>query len=131
MIPKNLIRLSLLLVSVSCTPYNSRFHCEAQKGIGCKSVTQIEDSIVEREEGPDLFLLTEKESGCKGCKKKKPVVTKATNSKRLGDIRVERIWFSGEKTPGGNQVEGHYVYFPIIEESEELSDLKSFYLEGE
>jgi hypothetical protein len=40
----------------SCGIYNSNFECAPGKGVGCASVGEVMDMIVERENGEDLFL---------------------------------------------------------------------------
>jgi hypothetical protein len=132
MLLRRLSILALCCATVSCSPYKATFDCAPPTGVGCKSVSQIEASIIEREEGANLFLLRGSPSDCKGCKKseKKQSVKHVAERPVSGSVRVERIWFSESKSPAGNQVEGHYVYFPIIEEPADLPDLKSIYKMG-
>ena len=40
----------------SCGVYGTKFECPPGKGIGCKSVGEVLDLIVEKEEGEDLFV---------------------------------------------------------------------------
>lgn len=55
----------------SCGVYNNSFDCPAGRGVGCKSVNEVMDMIVEKEEEEDIFvenqataiLLREKEKG--------------------------------------------------------------------
>lgn len=44
------------LLFTSCGVYNSSFDCPPGQGIGCASVGEVLDLIVEREEGEDLFV---------------------------------------------------------------------------
>ena len=44
------------LFACACSMYQSEFDCPACKGIGCKSVSEVMDMIVEREEKRDLFV---------------------------------------------------------------------------
>jgi hypothetical protein len=46
----------LCLCLSSCGIYNSEFECAPGKGVGCASVGEVMDMIVEQEEGEDLFL---------------------------------------------------------------------------
>ena len=46
----------LCLFLSSCGIYKSEFDCPAGKGVGCASVGEVLDMIVEREDGEDLFL---------------------------------------------------------------------------
>ncbi len=52
--------LTLSLLS-SCGTYNSSFQCSPGKGLGCASVGEVLDLIVEKEKGADL-LAKNKES---------------------------------------------------------------------
>ena len=47
--------LSLIFLT-SCSIYSTSFDCPPGKGIGCASVSEVLDLIVEREEGEDLFV---------------------------------------------------------------------------
>lgn len=46
----------LALCTASCGIYKSKFDCPPGKGIGCASVGEVLDLIVERDDGEDLFL---------------------------------------------------------------------------
>lgn len=46
----------LNLCLVSCGIYNSSFQCPPGEGVGCASVGEVMDMIVEKEHGEDLFL---------------------------------------------------------------------------
>ena len=52
--------ISALILS-SCSIYNENFDCPAGKGVGCKSVGEVLDMIVERESCEDLFI---RDIGC-------------------------------------------------------------------
>ena len=121
--------ISALFVSMtlsSCSIYRQTFDCEPGVGVGCKSVSEIESSVVERVDGEDLFILQDS-SGCKGCTKKSvPQVNKGIAS----SIRAERIWFVESATPNGNLVDGHYIYFPVVDEWQQTVDLKALYEES-
>ncbi len=52
----NKIILGALLLGASCNIYRSEFDCPAGKGVGCASVGEVLDMIVEREGGEDLFI---------------------------------------------------------------------------
>lgn len=47
--------LGLILLS-SCGIYNDHFDCPPGKGIGCASVNEVLDLIVEKREGEDVFV---------------------------------------------------------------------------
>jgi len=44
------------LCASSCGVYKSGFDCPPGKGIGCASISEVMDLIVERENGDDLFI---------------------------------------------------------------------------
>jgi conjugal transfer pilus assembly protein TraV len=93
--------LSQLLYS--CTVYKKDFECPIPGGVKCKSVTEIEDSIIESERGPDLFSLDNGECvSCSGEKKKEE--SKETKF-------LKRVWVRGYTSELETQIEGHYVYF--------------------
>ena len=47
---------SLLLCMSSCGVYNSSFDCPPGKGVGCASVNEVLELIVEKKEGEDVFV---------------------------------------------------------------------------
>ncbi|MDN3505453.1 MAG: hypothetical protein P0S95_07755 [Rhabdochlamydiaceae bacterium] len=48
--------IAILGVMSGCSIYKNGFQCPAGKGIGCASVGEVLDLIVEKEEGEDLFI---------------------------------------------------------------------------
>ena len=123
---KKLLLLCIPLLMSSCTGYKGSFDCPPGVGVGCKSVTQIEEMIVETKEGPDLFIppdekkKSKQKPACKKCKSGNSL-TQEFSRKEEGTIskspqRVARVWIEGHTTPSGNRAEGHYVYF--VEEGE-------------
>ncbi len=44
------------LLLASCNIYHSDFECPPGEGVGCASVGEVMEMIVETEEGEDLFL---------------------------------------------------------------------------
>lgn len=50
------IALILSLLATSCGVYNSSFDCPPGKGVGCASVNEVLDMIVEKKEGEDVFV---------------------------------------------------------------------------
>lgn len=97
---------SLVLLLSSCSIYNSGFDCPPKKGIGCKSVSEIEAMIVEKESGPDLFLGEERSSSCNFCTKQK---SSGKAARPKGAHR--RVWIADRATPSGNRSGEHYLYF--------------------
>jgi hypothetical protein len=49
------IGLIPILLATSCGMYNSNFDCLPGQGVGCKSVNDVLQMIVEQENGEDLF----------------------------------------------------------------------------
>ncbi len=89
----------------SCSTYQSQYDCPPGVGVGCKSVSEIEEMIQEREEGPDLFISTvQSGKGCVSCKSKKVDFSEEAPV-------VKRVWVSGYSTDSGHRIEGHYVHF--------------------
>jgi hypothetical protein len=48
--------IPICLFCASCGVYNTTFDCPPGRGIGCATVNEVMDLIVEREEGEDLFV---------------------------------------------------------------------------
>lgn len=53
---KLILIATLAILLSACSMYRSEFDCPPCKGIGCKSVSDVMDMIVEREEKMDLFV---------------------------------------------------------------------------
>ena len=53
---KRFLFASFALCTTSCGIYKSNFDCPPGKGIGCASISEVMDLIVERENGDDLFI---------------------------------------------------------------------------
>ncbi len=53
---------ALAILFSACSMYQSEFDCPACTGIGCKSVSEVMDMIVEREEKRDLFVPNENDA---------------------------------------------------------------------
>lgn len=62
----------ILPLLCSCSVYKDRFDCPVSVGLKCKSVTQIEGMIREKEEGPDCLVIPKK-----GKEKQKKLSSKA------------------------------------------------------
>ncbi len=59
---KKLVACVFALFFSACSMYQSEFDCPACKGIGCKSVSEVMDMIVERDEKRDLFVPDEEDA---------------------------------------------------------------------
>jgi len=95
---KLLVSFFLLTFCQSCSMYKRTFDCPIPEGTPCTSVTKIESMIVERNEGPDLFVLTE-ESRC-------TCASPCFKNKR-------KIWFSSHESPNGVPIQGKSVFVEI------------------
>jgi hypothetical protein len=51
-----LSRLIFFFALTSCSIYQSHFDCQASPGVGCTSVHEVLDLIVEKEGAEDLFI---------------------------------------------------------------------------
>ena len=57
------LMLIIPLICASCTIYRQQFDCPPDPGVPCTSVTDLEQMIVETNQGPDLFLGINPEQG--------------------------------------------------------------------
>lgn len=53
---KYLIGLGLVVLMASCGVHNSSFDCPPGQGMGCASVNEVLELIVEKTEGEDVFV---------------------------------------------------------------------------
>ena len=49
-------QITLLILLTSCGVYKSSFDCPPGEGVGCASVNDVLDLIVEKQEGEDVFV---------------------------------------------------------------------------
>lgn len=100
----------------SCSTYQRHYSCPPGIGVTCKSVTEIEGMIEEKESGPDLFLpeknVSKRSKKDKGAcclsqlKKGREVFSKEAPL-------IKRVWLRGHSTEAGHRVDGHYLYFAL------------------
>ena len=109
---KKLVLIGLFFFSQSCAVYQQDYDCPAEKGVGCKSLTQIEKMIKVNKEGPNDFIPLQKDHlpTSKACCKTYP--------KRKSQIFatspiVKRVWVDTHTTEEGHKVQGHFVYFVL------------------
>ncbi|MBX9744366.1 MAG: hypothetical protein K2X08_04050 [Chlamydiales bacterium] len=50
------LSLMVSLALASCNVYQTEFECPPGEGVGCSSVTEVMEMIVESDQGEDLFL---------------------------------------------------------------------------
>lgn len=99
------------LLITSCSTYRSYFDCPAHPGAGCQAVSQIEEQIIEYQDGEDCF--------CGSCfRHQAPLPSNETihlpNFKQ--EPALQRVWICPRENSKGHLVEGHYVYFSLEEE---------------
>ena len=99
--------LASLFSFSSCTMYKQNFDCPVGKGVSCKSLTQIEEMIIEKEQGADLFIESV-EADCSNCKGGS--LKMASYVKDSSEFS-HRIWVEPRVSEMGYLVEGHYIYF--------------------
>jgi len=104
---KYLLACITLILTSSCSNYRSYFDCPSYPGAGCKSVSQIEEMIVENEIASDYFPTRK-------CRNTYP----AHNDTPFPVIRIDleqkkRAWICPHVNSSGQYVEGHYVYFNL------------------
>lgn len=92
------INLLITFFLSSCGIYSNRFQCPPGKGLGCASVGEVLDLIVEREGEEDLLIKDKKESELlkqqekekrKKKKNSKPLTLTKTDSGKLVVIQEE------------------------------------------
>ena len=90
---KPILLLLTSLLIVGCTGYQGAFDCPPVRGVGCMSVSEIESSIIEVEDGEDIFSISENKD-CNHCRLER----KKENF---------RVWVCNEGDPST----GRYRYF--------------------
>lgn len=104
-------KLSCLLALLSsCTGYKSSFDCPPGKGIGCKSVTQIESMIVENDRGSD-FLGHVSQRDARSADRCLSCEVEPTQNQPSSDSS-KRVWIHGSVTETGKLVGSHFVIVP-------------------
>lgn len=86
----------------SCQVYKSNFDCPAGEGVPCTSVHELEQMIIESEDGPNIFVRQPLESETK--------LVKACDGKI--HMKHKRIWIAPQWNDQMEFVAGHYIYLP-------------------
>lgn len=122
----------LPIVSITaCTDYSNAFDCPPKPGMGCQSISEIHEQIVEHSKGEDeLNVSTDREeTDCasgkcsKGSRRATGLIELAPTSgylvmagsdpvQRIPE-RVIRIWVNGRVNEAGDYVAPHYVYVAL------------------
>lgn len=113
--------LALLVLLTGCTNYRNHFDCPPSPGVGCRSVSQIEEMIREQRGEVDAFMGLCPQEMCEDRpeSKDKPAVSSQTASQpKLYEKAKGKIWINSYRTAKGEKIEGHFVYLSSDEESE-------------
>lgn len=120
--------LPILMLS-ACTDYSNAFECEPKPGLGCQSIREIHDQIIEHPTGDDALVVDEETVSCKDGKCVKSKASEITHpllesreaylvSMGNGWIhrvpeRIIRIWVNGRVNEAGDYEAPHYVYVAL------------------
>lgn len=128
---KHILFLLPILMITACTDYSNAFDCPPKPGMGCQSISEIHEQIVEHPKGEDELKIStgREETGCasgkcsKGSRRATGLIELAPTSgylvmagsdsvQRIPE-RVIRIWVSGRVNDLGDYVAPHYVYVAL------------------
>lgn len=128
---KHILFLLPILMITACTDYSNAFDCPPKPGMGCQSISEIHEQIVEHPKGEDELKVStgREETGCASGKCSKGslratglielaptsgylVMAGADSVQRIPE-RVIRIWVSGRVNDLGDYVAPHYVYVAL------------------
>jgi hypothetical protein len=129
---KHLSYILPILMLAACTDYSNAFDCPPKPGMGCQSISEIHEQIVEHPKGEDeLNVSTDTdETECVSGKCSKGIASRpngypdiaptsgylvAAGSDHVRRIpeRVIRIWVNGRVNEAGDYVAPHYVYVAL------------------
>lgn len=57
---KNLKSVFLVMGLVGCTDYQNNFDCPPSPGMGCQSISEIHDQIIEQSKGEDQMIVPDR-----------------------------------------------------------------------
>lgn len=117
------MRISLILIMLtltSCSTYNSQFSCKPSKGIGCKSLSTVNELVNDNKLESEIANLNDK---CKDCDKKEinaaePVAiddtpyisTENEEEVQRSKEKIIKIWFNEYEDLEGNYNSDQVVY---------------------
>ncbi len=108
--------LLLLIVLTGCTNYRNRFDCPPSPGVGCKSVSQIEAMILEKNGEEDLFVgLCPHRVYHDHSSTDDPPSTTKEQTQTVPDFSYlkkakGKLWMNSYQLPGGERIDEHYIY---------------------
>ncbi|MDP3935755.1 MAG: TraV family lipoprotein [Alphaproteobacteria bacterium] len=129
---RNYLYVLPILALTACTDYSNAFDCPPKPGMGCRSISEIHEQIIEHPKGEDeLNVSTDAEdTECANGKCPKVSVTRRIGLPELAPSkgylvtagsdhvhripeRVIRIWVNGRVNEGGDYEAPHYVYVAL------------------
>lgn len=129
---KHILYILPILMITACTDYSNAFDCPPKPGMGCQSISEIHDQIIEHPKGEDeLNVSTDAEdTECVNGKCPKVSVTRRIGLPELAPSkgylvnsgidqvqriseRVIRIWVNGRVNSAGDYEGSHYVYVAL------------------
>lgn len=129
---RNYLYVFPIVSLTACTDYSNAFDCPPKPGMGCQSISEIHEQIVEHPKGDDeLTVPTDtNDTECATGKCFKGKVSRTTGLPDLAPAsgylvvagsdpvqripeRVIRIWVSGRMNDLGDYVAPHYVYVAL------------------
>jgi hypothetical protein len=105
---KRLIYILILIQLSGCAVYGTEFDCQAGKGAGCKSISQVNEMVNNGELVSDVSQITE-EQKVSSLNFKPSIETSETKVKRLPE-RTARVWINSFIDDKGDYVGETYVH---------------------
>ncbi len=118
-----------MLTLAGCTDYSNAFDCPPKPGMGCKSISEISEEIIESRHDDDELIVTVEAPECNGekCAKSKPsdlgaffprsqgayLVSSGNTSVHRVPERIIRIWVNGRVNDTGDYVAPHYIFVAL------------------
>lgn len=128
---KHILYILPIVMLSACTDYSNAFDCPPKPGMGCQSISEIHEQIVEHPKGEDELNVSTnaEETDCalgkcsKGGRRSNGfnelvptagylVAAEADYVRRIPE-RVIRIWVNGRVNEAGDYVAPHYVYVAL------------------
>ena len=130
---RNYLYVLPIVSLTACTDYSNAFDCPPKPGMGCQSISEIHEQIIEHPKGDDELNVPVETDGtdCTSGKCSKGIVSRglpdlaptsgylvAAGSEHVHRIpeRVIRIWVNGRVNDTGDYVAAHYVYVALKNE---------------
>ncbi len=131
---KHILFLLPILMITACTDYSNAFDCPPKPGMGCQSISEIHEQIIEHPKGDDELNVPVETDGtdCTSGKCSKGdrrsigfnelvptagyLVARGSDQLQRIPERVIRIWVNGRVNDAGDYVAAHYVYVALKNE---------------